>query len=289
MSDSLRVVVSVGRVDFSLLFPSAEARRAGQVETIPYYISSTEAPFGPSINLTVEFSDREPPAGAVAMPVAFGVSGASYVKVSDRWTVYSEFKFGPNRPDQLSVRLVTPTLLFLLSELGVAPVHASAIVRGDRALLFVGRSGCGKSTTASRIVAESRRTGGGWELFADDRVLLFGDGPDVLVFPSFEKPNPFHRLVGRVPESGVPETPPLVALCSPSVAVCDSLFFPRIETGGSSRIDRLSSASALASLQIASAGASERLTQLTSAGGPPAWSLTLGPLDDSLLNLVVER
>lgn len=61
---------------------------------------------------------------------------------------------------------VDTLLLFLLARSGRTPVHASAIVMGERALLLAGPSGAGKSTLA---LAAARR---GFPVLSDDTVYV---------------------------------------------------------------------------------------------------------------------
>lgn len=56
-------------------------------------------------------------------------------------------------------------------ELG-QPVHATAIVLGEKGFLFTGRSGSGKTQAALSCLAAARRCGHFAALVSDDRVLL---------------------------------------------------------------------------------------------------------------------
>lgn len=51
-------------------------------------------------------------------------------------------------PQRLAAEVIDPLLLFLLSHDGRIPVHASAFLLGDRAIVLAGHSGAGKSTLA---------------------------------------------------------------------------------------------------------------------------------------------
>ncbi len=55
----------------------------------------------------------------------------------------------------------------------ILPVHASGIALGDRALILLGESGSGKTTTA---LALAKR---GWNLLADDRCFVYRHGAEV--------------------------------------------------------------------------------------------------------------
>ncbi|WGW03307.1 phosphoenolpyruvate carboxykinase (ATP) [Tropicibacter oceani] len=59
-----------------------------------------------------------------------------------------------------------------------ANMHASAVARGGRALVFVGGSGSGKTTTALGLM------GRGWSQVADDHVPLHRNGHQVFSFPA---------------------------------------------------------------------------------------------------------
>jgi hypothetical protein len=56
-------------------------------------------------------------------------------------------------PDLLRVVLMGRMMAFLLRQRGWLPLHASGIALGDQAVLFVGSSGCGKSTAAAAFHA----------------------------------------------------------------------------------------------------------------------------------------
>ena len=59
-------------------------------------------------------------------------------------------------------------------------VHATAIAIGQTGLLFVGRSGSGKSITAFNCMVAARRSGLSAALVADDQVLLSHSGADLI-------------------------------------------------------------------------------------------------------------
>jgi hypothetical protein len=73
--------------------------------------------------------------------------------------------------------LFRATALLILARRGVFLVHASAIAMGDRAILLLGDSGAGKTTTARRLGRE------GLERLSDDLVALDVSGPTPLLHP----------------------------------------------------------------------------------------------------------
>jgi hypothetical protein len=69
----------------------------------------------------------------------------------------------PDASDDLLLQAILgPSLSLLLALHGVVSIHASAVERGGRALVFVGESGAGKSTLASHLAQR------GWGRLADD-------------------------------------------------------------------------------------------------------------------------
>ena len=60
------------------------------------------------------------------------------------------------------------------------PVHATAVIIGERGLLFIGPSGSGKTTTALRCMASARTSGTHAALVADDGVTLEVSGSRVI-------------------------------------------------------------------------------------------------------------
>jgi hypothetical protein len=69
--------------------------------------------------------------------------------------------------------------LFLLARMDRDPLHASAVARGDTALLLAGRSGVGKSTL---VYAAARA---GLRVLSEDAVYLQSDPPRVWGIPRF--------------------------------------------------------------------------------------------------------
>ena len=60
-------------------------------------------------------------------------------------------------PDLLRVLLIGRMMAFLLRQRGWLPLHASAVEMHERAVLFLGRSGSGKSTTAAAFYSRGHR------------------------------------------------------------------------------------------------------------------------------------
>jgi hypothetical protein len=99
------------------------------------------------------------------------------------------------------------TLVNLLSKAGVFSVHASSVQVGDRAVLFTGDSGSGKSTAAFALLRK------GYPMIADDRTLVYKDGcyragsiSDVVkvrteameqFFPDARSEEAFHQIDGE--------------------------------------------------------------------------------------------
>lgn len=66
-----------------------------------------------------------------------------------------------------------------LASTGALVVHASAVARGNRAILLAGKAGAGKSTFAALLALR------GCRVLADDGVLLEGGAPHIRVVPSY--------------------------------------------------------------------------------------------------------
>jgi hypothetical protein len=79
--------------------------------------------------------------------------------------------------DLLRLHLIGPVLALLLHQRGLFVLHASAVSLDGRVVVFLGRSGHGKSTTAAALHAR------GWTVVADDVVavdLVAAGGPAAL-------------------------------------------------------------------------------------------------------------
>jgi hypothetical protein len=70
------------------------------------------------------------------------------------------------RQEDLTVLLLGPVLSHVLRLRGTTVLHASAVAMGGKALVFVGHSGAGKSTTMAALVRQ------GCRFLSDDKVPL---------------------------------------------------------------------------------------------------------------------
>lgn len=74
--------------------------------------------------------------------------------------------------------LLGSVLAFVLRLRGMVPLHASAVVIGDRAVLFAGSAGAGKSSTAAAFAVL------GYPILSDDIVCVSDSQSSVLAYPS---------------------------------------------------------------------------------------------------------
>ena len=74
--------------------------------------------------------------------------------------------------------LLGSVLAFVLRLRGMVPLHASAVVIGDRAVLFAGSAGAGKSSTAAAFAVL------GYPILSDDIVCMGHSQAGVLAYPS---------------------------------------------------------------------------------------------------------
>lgn len=81
--------------------------------------------------------------------------------------------------EMLRLFVLGPVLAILLRQRGHLLLHASAVAVADEAILFVGSSGWGKSTTAAALYAR------GYGLVTDDIAVLRVDESGLVVSPSF--------------------------------------------------------------------------------------------------------
>jgi hypothetical protein len=73
--------------------------------------------------------------------------------------------------------LLGPALSYALIRQGLEPLHATACVRGDVAIAFMGESGRGKSTLAAAFLRA------GFDLLTDDQLVLMRSGDRYIAHP----------------------------------------------------------------------------------------------------------
>ena len=100
----------------------------------------------------------------------------------DLTTLWAHWSTGSSLEDAQSY-LVGPILGLLLRLRGIVCLHASAITINDRAAVFVGSEGVGKSTTAAAFV---RR---GYPVLSDDIVALVECGHEFQMLPGYPRVN----------------------------------------------------------------------------------------------------
>jgi hypothetical protein len=90
--------------------------------------------------------------------------------------------------------LVHPSLRWLAAGNGTLLLHAGAVAKNGKSLIFTGKGGAGKTTTTSLILA----SGHDWQLHADDYVFLCGGQSKAYVTRS----HLYRDLLKWVPEIG---------------------------------------------------------------------------------------
>ncbi len=96
--------------------------------------------------------------------------------------------------------LAHPSLRWLAAGGGTLLLHAGAVVKNGKSLVFTGKGGAGKTTTTSLILA----SGSDWQLHADDYVFL-RPGPHSLAYVT--RSHLYRDLLKWVPEIGARLTP----------------------------------------------------------------------------------
>jgi hypothetical protein len=96
--------------------------------------------------------------------------------------------------------LVHPSLRWLAAGGGTLLLHAGAVAKNGKSLIFTGKGGAGKTTTTSLILA----SGPDWQLHADDYVFL-RPGPKSLAYVT--RSHLYRDLLKWVPEVGARLTP----------------------------------------------------------------------------------
>jgi hypothetical protein len=87
----------------------------------------------------------------------------------------------PMTAEDAAVYLVGPVLGFVTRLRGIVPLHASAVVIGSGATVFVGEAGAGKSTTAGAFAAL------GYGVLSDDLLPLVETQGRILAHPSYPR------------------------------------------------------------------------------------------------------
>jgi len=95
--------------------------------------------------------------------------------------------------------LVHPSLRWLAAGGGTLLLHAGAVAKNGKSLIFTGKGGAGKTTTTSLVLASSPD----WQLHADDYVFLRGRRSKAYVTRS----HLYRDLLKWVPEIGARLTP----------------------------------------------------------------------------------
>ncbi len=212
--------LQLGKTEFEIFLPDVVIS-----SMLPAYLHSLPCEELPLVGSQIRMHAMdEAPATALDVPDQFGFYRARYLRSGNSWDFFTSVPQGPTKPDILPTRSVTPAVLTVLAHQGVLAIHGSAVIRHDKALLFVGPSGSGKSTMADQLSSF------GCEFFSEDRVLVWRTSEGIMATPSFEAGNPFGRWVGCVPETGrrppKRRTPPYGR-----VAPAGKVYFPEVRPG----------------------------------------------------------
>ncbi|MDD2800279.1 MAG: hypothetical protein PHC94_00830 [Methylobacter sp.] len=112
----------------------------------------------------------------------------------------------PNaKEEMIRLFLLGSALGILLHQRDILPLHGCGIVYNDKAILFLGETGIGKSTLAETF----RRKG--YKLLTDDvSALCFSNDASVKVFPAYPKINLMEETAKNfnIPIEGLPEAHP---------------------------------------------------------------------------------
>jgi hypothetical protein len=84
-------------------------------------------------------------------------------------------------PEKLRLYILSEALGLILHQKGLLLLHASAIRMGDRAVIFAGVPGAGKSTTAAALAQR------GHTVLADDMVAIGFEQGQAVVYPAFSQ------------------------------------------------------------------------------------------------------
>jgi hypothetical protein len=164
----LRRAADVGTPDVTVTVEGS-ATGACRHEDYPrlcYVSPETDASGRPEIRLD---------AGEDGYRLTFGGAATFLVDTSGAHVIV---RSPPTSPDVDAAGYLTGSVLaFLLRVRGSVPLHASAVATGDRALVFVGDSWSGKSSTAAAFATL------GYSLVSDDIVRFETCGDDLVAFP----------------------------------------------------------------------------------------------------------
>ena len=108
--------------------------------------------------------------------------GVEFWLERDLATLWAQWPTGSSLENTLSY-LVGPILGLLLRLRGNVCLHASAVSIKDRAVIFVGCEGAGKSTTAAAFARQ------GYSVLSDDIVALVECGQEFQVLPAYPRVN----------------------------------------------------------------------------------------------------
>ena len=184
--------------------------------------------------------------------------------------------------------LLDTLLLFILTRNGRSPVHASAFMLGERAVVLAGRSGSGKSTLA---LAAAQR---GRAILSDDMVFvqrepsfaLWGFPRPIHVFPD-DAPRGKHVTRIRAGKVKAALPPPKAAS---KAEKCTLVLLDRGKDLALDPIDRSEAVETLMDLDpgfdLLEQESREALTELAAGG---AWRLTLSRDPGAAIDLVTRR
>ena len=145
-----------------------------------------------SVEVDVGTTPRELPAGAVkwpawqAMPGRYLTNRAGVARyfVADGRRIVVEPQGGNDA--EIGAALIGPVLAAVLQQRGIITLHASSVATPGGAVLFLGRSGAGKSSTLAALVKS------GYTMMADDVTGVVIEDGRPLAIPGF----PRVRLLG---------------------------------------------------------------------------------------------
>lgn len=147
--------------------------------------------YGRAIELGIPSTLDLPAAPAGSNPELVVTASASELPDSQVWPVWNGVRaqltgphlrivVGEGVPPRLLEHVVLDHAIpQALSRLGLVVLHGSGAERAGHAVVLLGRSGSGKSTTAGYLATQ------GWRLLADDAVVVTHDGPSLIAHASY--------------------------------------------------------------------------------------------------------